>query len=94
MSEWWAVTMLISSALFAAGVVPIAWERAPAWRTAELSDFRVDFAHTLQRMDRLQPALLVVCLVSTIGFAVSAGGTARALAILAGAGYVMVLLAR
>jgi hypothetical protein len=35
--------MLIGAALFAAGVVPIAWERAPAWRAADQATFRVEF---------------------------------------------------
>ena len=75
--------MLISGALFAAGVVPIAWERAPAWRAADTARFRADFAYTLRRMDQLQPALAVVCLVSSVGFALSASGTPRALAAVA-----------
>jgi hypothetical protein len=37
----------------------------------------------MRRMDCLQPALLVVCLGSTIGFASSQGGVARTLAALA-----------
>jgi hypothetical protein len=53
--------MVISAGLFAAGVVPITWERAPAWRAADDATFRAEFAHTLRRMDRLQPALLLVC---------------------------------
>jgi hypothetical protein len=92
MRESWSIVMLITGALFAAGVVPIAWERAPAWRAAEHARFRVEFAHTLRRVDRLQPALLLVCLVSTVGFAVSASGTARTLAGLAGSCFVAVLV--
>jgi Domain of unknown function (DUF1772) len=83
MHEAWSITMLISAALFAAGVVPIAWERAPAWREADHARFRVEFAHTLRRMDLLQPALLLVSLISTLGFAITASGTARTLAGLA-----------
>jgi hypothetical protein len=92
MSEMWSIVMLISGALFTAGVVPIAWERAPAWRAADHARFRVEFAHTLRRVDRLQPALLVICLVSAVGFAVSASGTARTLAGLAAACLVAVLI--
>jgi hypothetical protein len=69
MRQAWSIVMLIGGALFVAGVVPIAWERAPAWRAAEHARFRVDFAHTLRRVDRLQPVLLLVCLVSSVGFA-------------------------
>jgi hypothetical protein len=83
MTDLWAISMLISGGLFAGGVASIAWERLPAWRATELPDFRVAFAETLRRVDRLQPALLVVCLVSTIGFALNVDGAARLLALLA-----------
>lgn len=71
---------------------PVAWERIPAWRATDLSQFRAGFAHTLRRVDRLQPALLVVCVGSTIGFASSAGGAARTLAALAAGGLLLVLV--
>jgi Domain of unknown function (DUF1772) len=92
MREMWSIVMLISAALFAAGVLPIAWERAPAWRAADSARFRVEFAHTLRRMDRLQPVLLLVCLVSSVGFAVSASGAALALAGLAASCFLAVLV--
>lgn len=92
MTDLWAMSMLISAGLFAGGVASIAWERLPAWRATDLSDFRVAFAHTLQRVDRLQPALLVVCLVSTIGFALSVDGAAQLLALLAATGFLAVLV--
>jgi len=84
--------MLISGGLFVGGVVSIAWERVPAWRATDLLDFRTGFAHTLRRVDHLQPALLAVCLGSTIGFASSAGGAARTLAALAAGGFLFVLV--
>jgi hypothetical protein len=92
MSQWWAVAMLLSGGLFVGGVAVIAWERVPAWRATDLVDFRTGFAHTLRRVDRLQPALLVVCLGSTIGFASSAGGAAPTLAALAAGGLLVVLV--
>ena len=92
MSQWWAVSMLISGGLFVGGVLSIAWERVPAWRASDLLDFRTGFAHTLRRVDHIQPALLVVCLGSTIGFAGSADGAARALAGLAAGGFLLVLV--
>ena len=92
MSQWWAVAMLLSGGLFVGGVAVIAWERVPAWRATDLVDFRTGFAHTLRRVDRLQPALLLVCLGSTIGFASSAGGAARTLAALAAGGLLVVLV--
>lgn len=92
MREAWSIVMLISGALFLSGVVPIAWERAPAWRAADHATFRVELAHTLRRVDRLQPALLLVCLVASVGFAISAGGTARILAGIAAVCIVAVLV--
>jgi hypothetical protein len=92
MSQWWAVPMLLSGGLFAGGVAAIAWERVPAWRASDLVDFQTGFAHTLRRVDRLQPALLVVCVGSTIGFATSTGGAARTLAMLAAGGLLIVLV--
>jgi hypothetical protein len=92
MTEVWSIAMLISAGLWTAGVVPIAWERAPAWRAADVASFRVEFAHTIQRMDRLQPPLLLVSLIASVGFAVSASGTAAVLAGLAATSFVAVLI--
>jgi|Tabmets5t2r1_1033131.scaffolds.fasta_scaffold06014_2 hypothetical protein len=91
MSRWWAVAMLLSGGLFAGGVLTIAWERVPAWRTSDPVEFQTGFAHTLQRVDRLQPALLVACAGSAIGFASSTDGAARTLAALAAGGLLLVL---
>jgi hypothetical protein len=82
---------MVSGGLFAGGVMSIAWERVPAWRGTDLSDFRAGFAQTLRRVDRLQPALLTICLASTIGFAATAEGEARTLAVLAAAGFLSIL---
>jgi len=92
MSRWMAVTMLLGGGLFAGVAVSIAYERVPAWRSANLSEFRSTFAHTLRRVDRLQPALLTACLAATIGFATVEGGAARMLALVAAAGFLAVLL--
>ena len=91
MAEIWALSMLVMGGLFSGGVVAIAWERLPAWRDMELAAFRAAFAHTLQRMDRLQPALLLMCLLSTVGFAIGASGIARTSAVVAGAGFLVIL---
>ena len=92
MGELWATVMVVSGGLFAGGVMSIAWERVPAWRTTATPEFRSGFAGTLRRVDRLQPALLSICLVSTIGFAVTAAGAARTLAMLAAAGSLLILV--
>jgi Domain of unknown function (DUF1772) len=91
MSELWAVLMLVSGGLFTGGVVSIAWERIPAWRESEPAAFRPAFEHTVRRMDRVQPALLLMCLVSTVGFAIGASGGGRAFAVLAAAGFLLIL---
>jgi hypothetical protein len=92
MNEVWRVLMMISGGLFAGGVMSIAWERVPAWRSTPASDFRVGFVRTLQRVDRLQPALLSICLVSTIGFALTAAAAARTLALIGAAGFFLILV--
>jgi amino acid permease len=92
MSAGWAIPMLVGGGLFAGGVVSIAWERIPTWRAIDLPNFQTAFAHTLRRVDRLQPALLAVCLISTTGFALSEGGAARIFAVLAATGFLIVLL--
>jgi hypothetical protein len=92
MSEWFAIPMLFAGGLFAGAVTSIALERVPAWRATELSEFQTGFAYTLRRVDRVQPALLVVSLVSTIGFVLGAEGTARASALLATACFLIVLV--
>ena len=92
MKDVWAFSMLISGGLFAGGVASMAWERLPAWQATEISDFRRTFAHTVRRVDRLQPALLTICLVSTIAFTLSASGAAQLPALLAAAGFFVVLI--
>jgi Domain of unknown function (DUF1772) len=92
MSQWFAIPMLFAGGLFTGAVTSIALERVPAWRATELSEFQTGFAYSLRRVDRVQPALLVVSLVSTIGFALSAEGTARASALLATACFLIVLV--
>jgi hypothetical protein len=92
MDQLWATVMMVSGGLFAGGVLSIAAERVPAWRRIQLPDFRIGFSHTLRRVDRLQPALLWICLLSTIGFAVTAAGAARTLAVVAAAGFLLILI--
>lgn len=92
MTDLWAVAMLVSGGLFAGGVALIAWERLPAWREADLPEFKATFAHTLRRVDRVQPALAVVCLIATVGYSLSAADGARVLAATAAIGFLIVLV--
>jgi hypothetical protein len=92
MSDVWAVAIIVSGGLFVGEVVSIAWERVPAWRGASPTEFRATFVHTLRRVDRLQPVLLLVLLASTAGFAVTSEGVARTLALVAAAGFLAILV--
>jgi hypothetical protein len=92
MDEVWATAMVVSGGLFAGGLMSIAVERVPAWRRSDTGEFRVAFAHTVRRVDRLQPALLSISLVSTIGFAIVETGAARVFATLAAGGFVVIHL--
>lgn len=85
--------MLIAGGLFAGGSASFAWSRVPIWRRMPVPQFIDDFAQTLRRTDKVQPALLVVAVVSAIVYAILADGAARLLAILGAAGLVVVLLA-
>lgn len=88
----WVIPMLTSGGLFAGGASFFAWGRIPAWRSMAVADFEPDFARSVRGVDRIQPALLLVALVSTIGFALNASGTAQALSTLAAAGLLLTLV--
>jgi Domain of unknown function (DUF1772) len=88
----WAVCMIVFGGLFSGGATAFAWERVPAWRTMPLPEFRSDFANAIHKADRVQPALLVVAIVATVGFAVSAVGSARTLALIGAAGFMAILI--
>jgi hypothetical protein len=88
----WEIPMLVTGGLFAGVVAFVAWERIPAWRSMDAAEFQRHFRHSIHKADRLQPALLVVWLASTIGFAVATDGTAGALAAVAAVGLVVTLV--
>jgi hypothetical protein len=88
----WEIPMVISGGLFAGGASYFAWERIPAWRTMSAREFKPDFAHSIRLADRLQPALLVACLASAIGFAASADSPARTVAMLGAGGLLLTLV--
>ena len=89
----WAILMLVFGGLFTGGATAFLWERVPAWRRMEPSEFRNDFADAIHKADRIQPALLVGAIVATIGFALSATGSARTLALIGAAGFMVTLIA-
>ena len=89
----WASLMLIAGGLFAGGAVTFAWSRVPIWRRMPVQEFIGDFEQTLRRTDKVQPALLVAAIVSAVGFALTADGSARVLASVGAAGFVVTLAA-
>ena len=89
----WAILMLIAGGLFAGGTATFAWSRVPIWRRMGVEQFIGDFEETLRRTDKVQPALLVAAIISAGGFALTAGGLARVLALVGAAGFVATLAA-
>ena len=89
----WASLMLIAGGLFAGGAATFAWSRVPIWRRMPVQVFVSDFEETLRRTDKVQPALLVAAIVSSGGFALAAEGSARVLASVGVAGFVVTLAA-
>ena len=87
----WAAVMLTAGGLFAGGAASFAWSRAPIWRRMPLSQFVTDFSQTLHWTDKVQPALLVVAILSTVGYALTTDGSARLFAIIAAVGFVATL---
>jgi hypothetical protein len=89
----WASLMLIAGGLFAGGAATFAWSRVPIWRRMPVQEFIGDFEETLRRTDKVQPALLVATIVSAAGFALTAEGSARVLASVGAASFVVTLAA-
>ena len=89
----WASLMLIAGGLFAGGAATFAWSRVPIWRRMPVRGFVGDFEETLRRTDKVQPALLVAAIASAAGFALTADGPARVLALAGAAGFVVTLAA-
>lgn len=89
----WAAAMLVSGGLFSLNVGYFALVRIPVWRSMSWPEFRADFARWLRRADILQPMLVTVTVVSTIGFGLTSEGTSRTLAMIAAGGFLLILLA-
>lgn len=84
--------MLFGAGLFAGGALTFAWSRVPIWRRMPLPQFVDDFAQTLSRTDKVQPALLVTGAASAAAFAATSNGAAAALAVAGAAGLVLALI--
>jgi hypothetical protein len=89
----WAAVMLLASGLFAGGATSFTWSRVPAWREMPPPQFLADFAQTIRRTDRVQPALLLTAIVSTSVFGFTAGSTAGVLALFGAGGLLAILIA-
>ena len=89
----WASVMMIAGGLFAGDAATFAWSRVPIWRRMPMQEFIGDFEETLRRTDKVQPALLVVAIISAAGFALTSDGSARLLASFGAAGFVVTLAA-
>ena len=89
----WAILMLVSAGLFAGSALAFTWARIPIWRTMPLPQYLTDFAETIHRAARVQPALLVVAIVTALAFGMSASAPARTFALIAAAGLLATLIA-
>ena len=89
----WEALMVIAGGLFAGGGATFAWSRVPIWSRMPIPAFVEDFGQTLNRTDKVQPALLIVSIASAIGFAVTDDGAARVFAIIGAVGFAAVLAA-
>jgi hypothetical protein len=88
----WTIVMVASVGIFAAGTM-VAASRIPVWRRMMLSTFVPDFARTIAVADRVQPALLLIALFGTAGYATGVEAAARAAALAATVGLAGILVA-
>ena len=89
----WAGLVIVSAGLFTGSVIAFAWDRVSAWRTMPLQQFFGDFGHTINRADKIQPALLVVAIATGTVFGLNSTGLARTLALVASGGFLVVMSA-
>ena len=85
--------MVIAGGLFSGGAATFAWSRVPIWRRMPASAFVEDFSQTIRRTDKVQPALSVVAIAASVGFAVTDEGAGRVLALVGAGGFLTVLVA-
>ena len=89
----WTILMLVTGGLFAGAVANVAWSRVPIWRGMPPAQFMTDFDKSIAVADKVQPSLLLVTIVGSVGFALTADSTARLLAFSAAAGFTVTMLA-
>jgi hypothetical protein len=88
----WEVVALVVGALFTMAVVFFASFRVPQWRVMERSTFLPDFERTINVADKVQPALLIVTIISTAMLSSSIDGTGKIFGWGATTGFVLTLL--
>ena len=91
MSGWDMVAIAVG-ALFTAAVVFFARFRVPQWRVMERTTFLPDFERTINVADKVQPALLVVTIISTVMLSSSTDGSGEIFGWGATTGFILTLL--
>lgn len=89
----WAIVMLVTGGLFAGAVANFAWSRVPIWRALPREEFVSDFDKSIAIADKVQPALLLLAIVGSLGYAITTDSTARVLAISAAIGFAITMVA-
>jgi hypothetical protein len=89
----WGAVAIFAGGVFSGGVLSFAWARIPIWREMDVPRFLWDFDRTISKADRVQPAFLVVTIVSSVLFAWSVDGVSRILALAAAGGFGITLIA-
>ncbi len=87
------LAMLVTSGVFAGTAAVLSWSRSGPWRSMSSAAFRASFAATIRVADKVQPALLMAALFSSIAFASSAGGASSLLGAIGAAGLLVILVA-
>jgi hypothetical protein len=88
----WEVVAVAVGALFTTAVVFFASFRVPQWRVMERTTFLPDFKRTINVADKVQPALLVVTIISTAMLSSSVDGSGEVFGWVATTGFVSILL--
>ena len=89
----WPALMVIAGGLFAGGAATFGWSRVPIWRRMAQAEFVRDFSQTIDRTDKVQPALLVIAVASALVYGFGMSGLRQVFAIVGAVGLILVLLA-